>query len=74
MQGVFLGVSVVGPHPEAFQLLAGLRFPLHIGLNAKLQYVVGGYCRWIRVMEPVIELALLHSGFATSFLLACFIL
>ena len=45
------------------------RFHLsHIGLNEELQYVVGGHCRWVGVMEPVVEFALLHRGTATSFL------
>ena len=40
-----------------------------VGLDANLEYVFGGYRRWIGVVEPVVELARLHSGFTTSLLL-----
>ncbi len=39
-----------------------------VGLDENFQYVVGGYCRWIGIVKPIVELALLHSGIATSFL------
>ena len=45
-----------------------------VGLDKNFQYVVGGHCRWIGVMEPVVELAFLYSGIATSSLLTFHIL
>ena len=36
--------------------------------------VVGGHCRWVGVVEPVVELAFLHSGAATPSLLTFHIL
>ena len=40
-----------------------------VGLNEDFQYVVGGRCRGVGIVEPVIELASFHGGIAASLLL-----
>ncbi len=45
-----------------------------IGLDEYLQYVVGGHCRRVGIVKPVVEPAFLHSGIATSSLLTFHIL
>ncbi len=42
-----------------------------VGLDKDLQYVVGGHCRWVGVVEPIVQLAFPHSGIAISSLLTC---
>ena len=34
----------------------------HIRLNEHSQYVVGGICRWIRIVETIIQFSFFHSG------------
>ena len=32
-----------------------------VGLDEDLQYVVGGHCRWVGVMEPIVQFALFYN-------------
>lgn len=38
----------------------------NVGFDEDLEYVVCGHCRWIGIVEPIVELAFFHSGITTS--------